>query len=395
MKKEKINHGERAHSKIGASSMDRWAHCPGSVALCETIPAKASSSYAAEGTKAHELAEAILQRELMGKSTKAGLELIATAPDEMRDAVQIYVDWVLEHPATAKHIEHRFDLSSLYAGLFGTADFVGFDPTTSKLTIADYKHGAGVMVSPERNSQMMYYALGALMTLGYKADTVEIVVVQPRCTFAGDPGQLIRSWSLPAFELLDFAADLIEAAKATESPNAPLVSGNHCRFCPASGVCPKLESQALEAAKTEFSKENKIVPYSPERLAQVLALLPEIEAWAKSVREFAYSEAVAGRVPAGFKLVDKRATRQWVAETDAKEALLMLGFEEGDILETPSLKSPAQIEKIIKGSKEAKAAILSPLVKQVSTGTTLVPDDDNRREAVGIDAAKRDFGAIK
>ena len=44
-----------AHSKIGASSKDRWSQCPGSVRLSEGIPS-ISSAYAEEGTLAHSLA---------------------------------------------------------------------------------------------------------------------------------------------------------------------------------------------------------------------------------------------------------------------------------------------------------------------------------------------------
>lgn len=49
-----------AHAKLSPSSAERWMSCPGSVALNEGKEDR-GSSYAAEGTAAHELAEKILR----------------------------------------------------------------------------------------------------------------------------------------------------------------------------------------------------------------------------------------------------------------------------------------------------------------------------------------------
>ena len=45
------------HAKLGPSSASRWLNCPGSVALCATVPEEPSSEYADEGTFAHDIAE--------------------------------------------------------------------------------------------------------------------------------------------------------------------------------------------------------------------------------------------------------------------------------------------------------------------------------------------------
>lgn len=52
-----------AHARLSPSSAERWMTCPGSVKLAEGIEDK-GSSYAAEGTAAHELAEHILRGEM-------------------------------------------------------------------------------------------------------------------------------------------------------------------------------------------------------------------------------------------------------------------------------------------------------------------------------------------
>lgn len=75
-----------AHSKIGASSMKRWAACPGSVKLSEGIESR-SSVFAEEGTKAHELGE---------KWLTEGETAIAGYPVDMVEHVSVYVDAVME-----------------------------------------------------------------------------------------------------------------------------------------------------------------------------------------------------------------------------------------------------------------------------------------------------------
>lgn len=385
----------KTHSKIGASSMYRWSACPGSVRICEGIES-AQSPWAEEGTKAHELAEMILARELYGKKlTRDQDNAWMDAPNDMKDAVSVYTEFVLDRSqgASETHIEHPFDLSSLFPGLYGTADCVVYDAKKKHLLVGDYKHGAGISVSAEQNTQLMYYALGALLTLGYPCKSVEVAIIQPRCPH---PQGMIRTWTLSVVDLLEFAADLVEFAKATEKPHAPLNSGEHCRFCPAAGICPELGKTALQVAQSEFTTMNgsgKNVSYDPKKLAQALAMVEQVEGYCKSVREFAYREALQGRTPPGYKLVQKRGSRHWaLTDSYVEQVLMKRGLSRLDIYEEPALKSPAQIEKMISGQKN-RDEIIAPLVKTVSSGVTLVSEDDPRPSVV-TDAAE-DFKQIE
>lgn len=378
------------HSPIGASSMSRWSKCPGSVRESRGIENRTSAE-ALEGTKAHYLAEICLSGERHPKE-KLGKDLgdNVIVSQDMVDAVEVYVDFVSEAvPAAIRHsknflLEHSFDLSSLHPGLYGTADLVVFYPKEKRLLVVDYKHGVGVPVEVKDNPQLMYYALGALITTGFPAETVEMVIVQPRCFHADGP---IRRHTVPALELLEFAADLIDYAKATEDPDAPLHAGSHCRWCPAAGKpCKELERVAFETAKAEFAPT---LSYDPQHLADTLAKLPALEAFIKTVREFAYGEAEHGRTPPGWKLVEKRATRKWRNESDAEDVLSEAGLLPDEIYEPPALKSPAKIEKLL--GKEDRA-LLNDLVTKESSGYTLAPESD-KREAVKKDAAS-EFSAI-
>jgi hypothetical protein len=235
------------------------------------------------------------------------------------------------------------------------------------------------------NSQLKYYALGALLGLKYPATRVEFGIIQPRCFHADGP---VRTKVMHAADLIDFAADLVDAVKATEDPNAPLNAGDWCKFCPAKGTCPELERRKNEAMKLEFAPG---LPYDPEKLAQALESVPIVKAWLSAIDSFAYSEAEAGRCPPRFKLVEKRATRKW--NTDDKlvllEALKPSGIGLVNFVEE-KMKSPAQVEKIL--PKEHRG-LLADLTVRESSGHTLVPADD-KRDAIKT-SAQTDFANLE
>ena len=310
---------------------------------------------------------------------------------EMIEAVSVYIDCILEDNAasevTSFWIEHRFDLSKHIApGMFGTADYVSYSSKENLLRVYDFKYGQGIPVEAKNNQQLKYYALGALLDTFSPADFVELVIVQPRCPHPDGP---VRRFEMTAMELeLDFRDELTEAVKRTKDPDAPLKSGDHCRFCPAAGICPELSKESMELAKTEFSP---LFSYDPNQLSKALQYLPRIEAWIKSVREFAYNEALGGRTPPGFKLVEKRATRKWARDELEVRKLISPWLEDEDIYDQ-KIKSPAQIEKILKIENFDAKEILKPLVVSVSSGTTLVSDSDKRK---AVNDAALDFDLIE
>lgn len=237
---------EPAHSILGASTMERWSECPGSVAFCLHLPRK-SSKYADEGTFAHDKAARYVQSDLPAQEFQ---EL----PDEMKEAIVLYGATIHEDfrsdPNAQIFVERRFDLSSVYPGCFGTTDAVVWTPRSRILRVYDFKYGAGVVVSPERNLQMMYYGLGALVTMGFDPLEIELVIVQPRAKHKKGP---VRRWRMNPLEMLDFEHDLIEACKRTEAWDAPLVPGRHCFFCPGKETCPAQREKKIKDAQDEFT----------------------------------------------------------------------------------------------------------------------------------------------
>lgn len=356
--------------------MERWSACPGSVRLSRGIENR-TTSYAAEGTVAHGLAQLALDPGIppetyLGKTRSAdGFDFEVT--QEMVDAVNVFTETDPLEDGDTGYVEHKFDLSHVYDGLYGTADRVVWKPKTALLIVRDFKYGAGVPVDVKDNPQLRYYALGALIDLGLPAKRVRMEVVQPRCPHPDGP---IRAEEIDAIELMDFATDLIDYAKATEDENAPLHPGEHCRWCVAAGICPALKARANAFAAQAFGSD---AAYDPDDLAAALAEIPILEARIKGVREFAYAEASAGKTIPGWKLVAKRANRKWRDEAVAITALTKLGLGEPEIYGVPKLVSPATIEKTL-GKKNSK--VLEELTVKESSGNTLAVESDPRPAVV-------------
>ncbi len=366
------------HSPLGGSTLKRWSSCPGSIRLSRGIPNR-SSAYADEGTRAHEVAAEYLNQKRWSINAKK----------DVIDAVSVYTDAInadWKGVDGFRWVEHKFSLEEIHDNLYGTADCVIYDSKKKLLRVYDYKHGQGTIVEVvedgEPNLQLLYYALGAAITLNLSVDELEVIIVQPRASHPDGP---IRRAKVDGLYLLEFAANLKTWALATQDPQAPLKSGGHCKFCPAAHSCPELNKTAVSRAKEEFSS---LMPYDPSDLSDALTRLPMLEIWIHSVREFAYVEAQAGRAPPGWKLVMKRATRKWRDEKLAAADLLNVA-EYDDLYTEPKLRTPAQVEKIL--HKDDKEWLTKNVVAE-SSGMSLVPTAD-KRPAVICDA-KTEFSKM-
>lgn len=373
-----------AHSKIGASSCERWFNCPGSVTLLSTLPPQKESLYAAEGTAAHELGERCLRDkinafELVGEFSSKGIEFT----EEMADAVQVYLDTIRGDMANTGgeiEIEHKFHLKHIDQDAFGTND-CNLRVFLSKLIVYDYKHGAGVPIEAVGNKQCLYYLLGAAIEGDYQE--FEVVIVQPRADHRDGP---VRRWTVTKEELANFAKELKDRIALVKTETTMYRSGPWCAksFCAAAAICPALKKQVDNAAMTVFGAVEAPVLRDPNTLTplqmrRLLDAIPMIDAWLKSVEAHAEACAMRGEEILGYKLVQKRSNRKWADETKTEDVLRIYS---SDIYAPRKLLSPAQMEKAL--GKEYKREIEQLTVKP-DAGLTLVPESD-KREAVAPQA---------
>jgi len=342
------------------------------------------SVYAVEGSAMHALAERCL-RKGRPASDGTGEEFLGVPMDEDHmDAVQLYIDTInadwLETGGEL-FIEHRFDLSEIWDGLFGTNDACLV--SDGLLRVYDFKGGKGIPVEAVENKQLLIYGVGAFRTLQttYRFDRIELVIVQPRCPHRLGP---VRRWPVDVVDLWDWIEVLRKALERTMDPDAPLQAGDHCVFCPAKPRCPALRTWALEQARMDFGG----APPVPNLMtpSELVALLPKIElldTFSAAVKAHALALAEGGVDLPGWKLVPKRALRKWKDAEGAKQYLLKNGMSIQEVMEDPELRSPAQMEKV--APKHLRHMFKSQtedgpvtLVHAVSSGHNLVPAIDMR-----------------
>lgn len=386
------------HAKLSASSAHRWMRCAGSVRLSAGIPNEGSRN-AAEGTFAHEIAAAALTgiqpaRSWLGKRRIVDDKYEIECTQEMVDHVNSYVESVGDELMATDQWWVEVDLTpalaKLHPKLGGTADFVRYRPEKKHLRVRDFKYGAGVLVDVEENEQALMYALGALLTQAVPCESVTVTIDQPR---AEHPDGRSRDYTFPSYRLLEFADELVTAAKATEAPDAPLVAGEkQCKWCLAKSKCPELEKRQNALMVQDFAVPGSV---ASDRLAEALTFFPAVKARIKALEEEAYARATRGETIPGFKLVEKRPTRQW------RDPVAVVAWAKDRAINPygePELLSPAQMEKraaegLPRGAKGGVKEAIEPLVEKVSSGSALVPAEDSRPEAKRLDEQK-DYAII-
>lgn len=364
---------EPAHARFSPSAAKRWLACPGSIALSESAPPQPESKYAKEGTEAHTILENILKAHL----TPGGNPYIAIRELRKNYSDQTMVEHVVNTFETIKTLiphnncevlsETKSKCDFIHAEFGGTADAVIMEPF-GRLTVVDFKYGAGVAVEAHNNEQMASYALGIAHKYGFDFTDCEMVIIQPRAEHRDGP---VRSWRISIEELKSWETKFRSGIEAALDPiNPKLIAGDHCRWCPAKPICPEVSTRALARARVEFSpiegelKLPKISGIQVPHLGPTLDALERLEVWGEAVREHAVHVLERGEKIEGWVLTDKRANRKWNHEVQcATQAKKLFGAK---VFET-KLLSPAKLEeRFPRATKWVKDHTVS-----VSSGVTL------------------------
>lgn len=412
-----------AHSYWSASKFESIMLCPGKIVLEDGAPEN-TSSYAAEGTAAHQVLTWALQEDrpaaayigrvihldTQGKVCEPADAAYTYEVDaEMAGHVQVCIDYVndLRGDDGVVFADIRVNYSSYLdtpvESAWGTADVVV--ARGSELIVVDFKYGRGVEVSAERNPQMSLYALGALQAYqGLVADfeRVRMAIVQPRVKRA--PSE----WDCSVEELEAWGRSTARSAVASALLAAQTFGAKdwqetflrpgekQCKFCKAKvkATCPALRAEVASsvnpsgnapASPDEFADLDVVaaeeLQYADEAwLSAALGKIDLIEDWCKAVRAEAERRLLAGQPVPGWKLVQgKKGARQWADAKAAEDALKSMHLKQEDMYEM-KLISPTTAEKLYKAGTigPRQWPRLQELITQSEGKPHVAPESDPR-----------------
>lgn len=418
------------HSRLSASESGRWMNCPGSIdtvgRLEENgdIPPDVSSDAAMEGTAAHHVGELCLGDMLAGgwhisadryrdsvvwvEPDGDGVMLVPPPDCETYKPSRGWVAFVVDDDmilAVDTFVNHvRETLESLGASEDGMPDdveveveayadleYLGRDDLGGRIDVRitqlmgpmhviDYKHGRGIPVHPERNTQLMIYGLGDNVKEDMMPTDVVLTIVQPRCP----KNENVASWAIPAEELRMWGTDaLIPAAEATDDVMAPRVPGNkQCQWCRAAGHCDAAHDMALTVAADEFpdlpdeptadDAKKAVMAMGMDKVLRIKAMQPFLEGAIKAAVARIDAELRAGREVPGYKLVEGKSNRRWKG---GAEAALKKKRVPASVIYAKKLASFTVIEKAAKGKYKS---IVAELVEKPAGKATVAPESDKR-----------------
>ncbi len=345
------------HSSIvGGSTAKRVMACPASVNLCAKMPPKPSSVHADRGTLLHDAIAMLLDgkvERVIGMEYN-GIILTQELYDDKIAVALAALDEIDPDKRMEFAVESRVGFGDLLPGVFGSADLLG--RIGNRAIVLDWKFGDGVVVDAVENAQGMFYSAAAMRTPETQwvfdgATEIEIIIVQP---------PMVRRWITTPERIKQFEAELVAAVKQSQKDDAAFNAGDHCRWCAAKPVCPKMTGEVDRFMKTSLQT------IDATQIGHYLQQADQIEDFIKSVREMAFTMLENDVPVSGYKLVAKRGTRQWANEDDAIKFLGDKAFES-------KLISVAQAEKLV-----GKKNFPQELAVSVSSGNTLANEDDPR-----------------
>lgn len=409
------------HARLSPSDSKRWTNCTASIAFQEAnehrVP-DGGSKYASEGTDAHDWATNIL----IGKA--APMDLPAALSEPVMDYVSHCnslvpegeltklqecldnVDMGFDAPEKAVFVEEQIPLF-YQPEQTGTADFIAVTP--NRIYVRDYKHGAGVLVASQENTQLAIYAYSVVQHLMpaylFTDDTiVDIAIVQPRHREANG----VPSWEITVGDLRTFCEEIeyhaIQARVAADrvrekigstgknvscdeileaAPGAKFSPSEGdegaCRWCRCKAFCekrlgaivegmdtPSLSATEMLAMMPELDKKEQKLPVeerlgiisestgsrglilTDEYLVLVTSRAKALRSFLSDVEEYLESRLLAGEEIEGVKLVDGReGNREWANEEEAETFLKGQGLTQEQRCDI-KLKSPAKVEALLK-----------------------------------------------
>lgn len=349
------------------SQADRFFPCPGSVQAQEKIGIEQPASEPAiEGTGIHAFAAFCLTNRVDASGYKGQIfpytygsgkekqDHTLLINDDVIYTVNLYRNTILGQlkeaglPESIIEIESYSECRDIPTGrgkfYGGTTDARCVIGTT--LHIFDLKAGRGKIVSPEENKQCMSYALPVVDAMGMFVDKVVLWIIQPRAK----EGDFVKSWVTTTKRIKDFKEEVKAALARTREKNPEYVQGDWCKWCTAAGSCPVLQKGIMTTAQNVIPKLDRVFPVvknlTPEQIGKALPALHLLKAYLEALEGYAFTLLKAGHDVPNYVLTRTKKNRVWRDESAISD-FLSRHLSADEYLTTPSVLSPAKIEKLV------------------------------------------------
>lgn len=373
------------HALLSASASSRWLKCTAAPRFEEKIP-ESTTEYAEEGRLAHSFCElkvlktfttSITPKSYTTKLNKLKKE--SQYQPEMEKTSDLFIEHLTElsmlydaQPYVASEV--RVDYSDFAPEGFGTCDVIMIGGDT--ITIVDYKHGKGVPVSAENNSQMMLYALGALKKyVAIYGDTIKkarLCIDQPRIQ------NELSVWETTVDEITSWGYAIKPAAEKAFMGFGEYVPGEHCRFCRGKALC-KARADVNTAAEEfkDFVPEAEAKPgdnvLTNAQIGDLLIRCADLVSWYKDLEEYALKTILNGDDIPGWKAVAGRSNRTFSDADAAISAVIAAGYDEALVYERKA-KTLTELEKLM-GKAEFAEKIGQYVIKPAGKPTLATLSD--------------------
>lgn len=278
---------DERHGLPSASSAHRYALCPGSFLLEQSIQQPDVSGADAQiGNRIHGYlaGEGIaLNEEETRIATDSRLQEI-----ELVKAVFPFQDR-LQIMREKRLWEYDADFNKSWSG---KPDVVYHDAT--RALVIDYKTGRGEVQHATGNVQLRALAVLAYMTSGPYQE-VTVAIIQP---LTGDPTTCTYN-ALDLVRALSEMETLMTNIRKPDQPRNP--STEACKYCKAKEVCPEARG-VVQKLPALVPRDGLEIVMTPEQIAEFLAVAPLAEAVIESVRGKARRMIDAGQEIPGWKL---------------------------------------------------------------------------------------------
>lgn len=350
------------HARLSCSDT-RWPHCPGSIRECEQYQDNVSEA-AIDGTGSHELLELVLSSEFGKKSAKDYIgEVIGVNHDDNPDGwlidekrakrVQVAVNYVKKRSDDIGNGVVILTEAKTNPGLkYGREDWWGTCDITiygdGILEVIDYKDGFTHV--EETTTQLISYAIGQSQYFaGNPIHLVIKTIIQPKSD------NQIRSVEHTLDENDALGRDLARAAFLTDYAEAPLIPGDHCKWCNHIDNCSSRNELVISSINGPVNPKDM----SPEQLSKANDVIPMVENFLKAVKKETENRISEGTNVPGYAMVKgRKSNMKWINEETALKRLKALRFKVDErtksniitpkqALEHPGL-TEAQLENITK-----------------------------------------------